>query len=125
MYSSNMTFIDSAGVHAIMNAAANLPSGCLILHGVDNRTQRILDSLGIGQAPNLHVIPCEKALERGGLTVGLVEPSTPGGEGLEVSAMTELRRAAHFWAVLVATLLGTPLSAPPCCSLPSWDSSSS
>jgi anti-anti-sigma factor len=77
---SNMTFIDSAGVHAILNAVAHLPSGCLILHGVDNTTQRILDNLGIGQAPNLHIIPCEKDLERDGWTVGLVEPSTLAGE---------------------------------------------
>jgi anti-anti-sigma factor len=79
---SNMTFIDSAGVHAILDAVAHLPSGCLILHGVDNRTQRILDSLGSGRARNLHIIPCEKDLERDGWTVGLVEPSTVGGEGL-------------------------------------------
>lgn len=79
---SNTTFIDSAGVHAIMNAVAHLPSGCLILHGVDNTAQRILDNLGIGQAPNLHVIPCEMDLVRVGWTVRFVEPSTLGGERL-------------------------------------------
>jgi anti-anti-sigma factor len=79
---SNMTFIDSAGVDAILNAVAHLPSGCLILHGVDNTTQRILDNIGIGPAPNLHIISCETDLERDGCTVGLVEPSTLGGEKL-------------------------------------------
>jgi hypothetical protein len=68
--------------NAILNAVAHLPSGCLILHGVDNRTQRILDNLGIGRAPNLHIIPCEKGLERDRWTVGLVEPSTLGSERL-------------------------------------------
>jgi anti-anti-sigma factor len=74
---SNMTFIDSAGVHAILNAVAHLPSGCLILHGVDNTTQSILDNnIGIGQAPNLHIISCETNLERDGWTVGPSDSSS-------------------------------------------------
>jgi anti-anti-sigma factor len=64
---SSMTFIDSAGVHAILKALADLPSGCLILHGVPNGMQRVLDIVEIGRAPNLHIIPCEKDLERDGL----------------------------------------------------------
>jgi anti-anti-sigma factor len=78
---SRTTFIDSAGVHAILKAVADLPSGCLILHGVHDGMQRILNMVGIGGVPNLHIIACQKELERDHSAVELVETPTLGARG--------------------------------------------
>jgi anti-sigma B factor antagonist len=55
---SHMTFIDSTGLKSILNAVESLPSGCIILHGVHDGIQRILEITGVDLAANLHVIPC-------------------------------------------------------------------
>lgn len=55
---SKLTFVDSSGVGAILGALGDLPSGCIVLHGADNGIQRVLDIMGVGQAENLHIIPC-------------------------------------------------------------------
>jgi len=55
---SGVTFIDSSGVGAIVNFVKALPKGCIILHDVRDATQRVIDLMGVGQAPKLHVIPC-------------------------------------------------------------------
>jgi anti-sigma B factor antagonist len=56
---SDVTFMDSSGVGAIMKALAALPSGCIVLHGVHHLVQKVVDLMGVGQARNLHIIPCE------------------------------------------------------------------
>jgi anti-anti-sigma factor len=56
---TSVTFMDSTGVSAILRALAALPSGCIVLHGVHHLVQKVLDLMGVGQAPNLHIIPCE------------------------------------------------------------------
>lgn len=78
---SRMTFIDSAGVQAILRAREHLPSGCLMVHGVHDGLQRILDIMGVDQAPNLHVIRCEKGVERHHSAIELVETPTSVREG--------------------------------------------
>jgi anti-anti-sigma factor len=55
---SHMTFIDSTGVRSILRAVESLPSGCVILHGVHDGIQRILEITGVDLAPNLHIIAC-------------------------------------------------------------------
>jgi anti-sigma B factor antagonist len=55
---SHMTFIDSTGLKSILKAVKALPSGCIILHGVHDGIQRILEITGVDLAPNLHIIPC-------------------------------------------------------------------
>ncbi|HET9249364.1 MAG TPA: STAS domain-containing protein [Actinomycetota bacterium] len=55
---SGMTFIDSSGVQVILKAANALPSGCLTIHGAQDATHRIFDIMRMGEAPNVHVIPC-------------------------------------------------------------------
>ena len=54
----DVTFVDSTGVAAILSALKALASGCIILHGVHNGVQKVVDLMGVGQAPNLHIIPC-------------------------------------------------------------------
>jgi anti-anti-sigma factor len=55
---SGLTFIDSTGVGSIIRSLKELPSGCIVLHGVRNAVQRVLDMMSVDQASNLHVIPC-------------------------------------------------------------------
>lgn len=54
---SDLKFIDSSGVGSIFRNVKELPSGCIILHGVRSAVQRILELMGV-KAENLHVIPC-------------------------------------------------------------------
>lgn len=61
---SDVTFIDSNGVRAILRALATLPSGCIVLHGVHHGLQRVVDLMRVGQALNLHVIPCTVPVDR-------------------------------------------------------------
>lgn len=54
---SELMFIDSSGVGSIIRNVKDLPSGCIILHGVRGAVQRILELMGV-KTQNLHVIPC-------------------------------------------------------------------
>lgn len=53
-----VTFVDSTGIGAILKAAADLPSGCIVLHGVHDGVQKVVDLMGVGHSSNLHIIPC-------------------------------------------------------------------
>jgi anti-sigma B factor antagonist len=55
---SDLTFIDSTGVGSIVRSLQLLPSGCILLHGVRDAVQRVLDLMNVNQASNVHVIPC-------------------------------------------------------------------
>jgi anti-anti-sigma factor len=54
---SDLTFIDSSGVGSIIRNLKALPSGCIVLHGVRNAAQRVMEVMGV-KAETLHVIPC-------------------------------------------------------------------
>lgn len=58
---SQMTFIDSSGVGAILKAS-KAPSACINLHGAQEATRKLFDLMGIGMLPNVHVIPCSVLL---------------------------------------------------------------
>jgi anti-sigma B factor antagonist len=55
---SGLTFADSSGIGAILRSARALPTGCLVLHGVREQMGRVIDVMGVGEAPNLHVNTC-------------------------------------------------------------------
>lgn len=55
---SGVTFMDSAGLHAIVKASADVPGGCVILHGVREHVHRVIEVSGVDAAKNLHVTPC-------------------------------------------------------------------
>jgi anti-sigma B factor antagonist len=62
---SDLTFVDSTGVRAILESANGLPTGCIVLHGVHDEVGRVIELMGVGEArPNLHVIPCAPGGER-------------------------------------------------------------
>jgi anti-anti-sigma factor len=53
-----LTFMDSSAIHRLIEAAAALDAGgsCLHLHvNEDGEVRRLLDLVGIGTAPNIHV----------------------------------------------------------------------
>jgi anti-anti-sigma factor len=59
---SNLTFMDSTGLHALVRAAQELQDrGCIIIHGLNgNRGIRTVLELGrIGDLRNIHLIECE------------------------------------------------------------------
>jgi anti-anti-sigma factor len=54
-----LRFIDSSGISAIMSAARAGPDACIVLHGVHDQVDRVIEMTGIdGMLTNLHVIPC-------------------------------------------------------------------
>jgi anti-anti-sigma factor len=55
---SHLAFIDSSGVSSIIRNLKALPSGCIVLHGVRDAAQRIMEIMGVKAEDNLHVIPC-------------------------------------------------------------------
>jgi anti-anti-sigma factor len=57
---TNLDFMDSSGVHMILEAAKGLDGrGCLFLHGVHDPVRRLLDIVGVSSVENIHVMPCE------------------------------------------------------------------
>ena len=57
---TNLDFMDSSGVHALIGAARQLDGrGCLFLHGVHDPVQRLLDIVGIPAVENIHMTACE------------------------------------------------------------------
>jgi anti-anti-sigma factor len=55
---SDLTFVDSTGIDALVRLAVGLESGCLVLHGVQNGLMRLLEISGLMSMPNLHMLPC-------------------------------------------------------------------
>ena len=56
---SGLTFIDSSGVGAILKAGMDhLPNGCIVLHGVHDAPQRVVELMGVEKTSNIHVLPC-------------------------------------------------------------------
>ena len=59
---SNLTFMDSTGLHALVRAAKDLHDrGCIVIHGLDgNRSiRRVLELSRVGDLRNIHLIECE------------------------------------------------------------------
>lgn len=59
---SDLDFMDSTGLHALVKAATSLGDrGCLVIHGVDGkgRIRKLIDLSQIGEVRNVHVIPCD------------------------------------------------------------------
>ena len=55
---TDLTFLDSTGVGAILQAAKDLLFGCLVLHGVHDGVGKITELMGLDRAENIHVTPC-------------------------------------------------------------------
>src|SRR4026207_1626700 len=56
---ADLTFMDSSGVGAIVKSVQTLPTGCIVLHGVHDGVEKLLDMMGVDRGvPNLHVIAC-------------------------------------------------------------------
>jgi anti-anti-sigma factor len=58
---SNLEFMDSSALHAILNAASSLTDrGCIVIHGLDGSVsiRKLFEITQIEQVRNIHVIPC-------------------------------------------------------------------
>lgn len=59
---SELEFMDSTGVRLLIHTTQRLEhNGCLIIHGLNESVQRVIDLTGIGErVENLHFIPHER-----------------------------------------------------------------
>jgi anti-anti-sigma factor len=53
-----LEFMDSSGIQAIIVAARLAPETCIVLHGVHDQVQKVVELTGIDKVTNLHVMPC-------------------------------------------------------------------
>jgi anti-anti-sigma factor len=53
-----LRFMDSSGIQTIIAASKLAPNACIVLHGVHDEVQKVVELTGIEALPNLHVIPC-------------------------------------------------------------------
>lgn len=57
---SAVTFMDASGYHVLRRAAERLPSGCLVLHGVTDAVERVIEVTRLAELPAIHVVPCSR-----------------------------------------------------------------
>ena len=56
---SEVTFMDSSGIHAIIEAARGLGDrGCIIIHGAHDGIQKVFELTMLDSVSNIHIIPC-------------------------------------------------------------------
>ncbi len=55
-----VSFMDSSGIGAVLRALRSLPTGCIILHGIQDHVSRAWEMAGLDGAPRLHLIRCTK-----------------------------------------------------------------
>ena len=53
-----LVFMDSSGIKTIVAAARAAPEDCIVLHGVHDEVQRVVEVTKIDLLENLHVMPC-------------------------------------------------------------------
>lgn len=54
-----LRFIDSTGIHALLELQQGLDPPCLILHGLHGQVARIFEVAGLPTLRGVHVIPCD------------------------------------------------------------------
>ena len=57
---SNLRFIDSTGIRAIVNAVEARPAGCVILHGVRGGVANVFQIADLSGVPRLHIEACDQ-----------------------------------------------------------------
>lgn len=55
---SAVNFVDSMGIRGIVHVARKLRTGCVVLHGVQERVSKVFELVRLGDQPNLHVEAC-------------------------------------------------------------------
>ena len=56
---SKVTFMDSTGIHAVIEAAEALGDrGCIIIHGAHDGIQKVFELTMLDSVSNIHIIPC-------------------------------------------------------------------
>jgi anti-anti-sigma factor len=60
----NVGFIDSTGVHVLLQSLDKLGDGCLILHEPSRTTVRVLEILGLTEHPRMHLVGSVHKTER-------------------------------------------------------------
>jgi anti-sigma B factor antagonist len=61
---SKVTFMDSTGIHAVIEAARGLGDrGCIIIHGAHDGIQKVFELTMLDSVSNIHIIPCAVLVE--------------------------------------------------------------
>jgi anti-sigma B factor antagonist len=61
---SEVTFMDSTGIHALIDGAGALGDrGCIIIHGAHDGIQKVFELTMLDELPNIHIIPCRMLVE--------------------------------------------------------------
>jgi anti-anti-sigma factor len=55
---SAVGFVDSMGIRGIVQLARQLRTGCIVLHGVQERVSQVFELVRLADQPNLHVEEC-------------------------------------------------------------------
>jgi anti-sigma B factor antagonist len=55
---SAVGFVDSMGIRGIVQLARKLRTGCIVLHGVQERVSRVFELVRLADQPNIHVEAC-------------------------------------------------------------------
>ena len=83
-----VTFIDSMGVHAIMELSDRLGNqGCVLLHAPQRRVNRVLELVGIHAVSNIHL---DAACPSDTLPNAILDWTTPADLDREFDALREL-----------------------------------
>jgi hypothetical protein len=55
---SAVNFVDSMGIRGIVQLARKLRTGCVVLHGVQERVSDVFELVRLTDQPNIHVEAC-------------------------------------------------------------------
>jgi anti-anti-sigma factor len=55
---SAVGFVDSMGIRGIISLARRLRTGCVVLHGVQERVSKVLELVRLVDQPNIHIDAC-------------------------------------------------------------------
>jgi anti-anti-sigma factor len=57
---TDVTFMDSQGIRALIQSASTMEGGTLIVHGVRGPVRKVAELTGLDRIPGLHLVPCER-----------------------------------------------------------------
>lgn len=57
---TDVTFMDSQGIRALIQSASMMEGGTLIVHGVRGPVRKVAELTGLDRIPGLHLVPCER-----------------------------------------------------------------
>jgi anti-anti-sigma factor len=57
---TDVTFMDSQGIRALIQSASTMVGGTLIVHGVRGPVKKVAELTGLDRIPGLHLVSCDR-----------------------------------------------------------------